>query len=68
MAANRLFRRHDPASQTRYQDLKQLSRSQRRVLAGTPGTLKHRTQAAKRYWVREYIRADGRKADEYLGS
>jgi hypothetical protein len=67
MAAPRLFRRHDPASQTRYQDLKQLARSQSRVLAGTPGTLKHRTQAGKRYWVREYIRADGRKVDEYIG-
>ena len=67
MAANRLFRRHDPASQTRYQDLKQLARSQRRVFAGTPGTLKHRIQAGRRYWVREYIRADRRKVDEYLG-
>lgn len=68
MAASTLFRRHDPASQTRYQDLKQLARSQGRVLAGTPGTLKHRTQAGKRYWVREHIRADGRKVDEYIGS
>jgi len=60
-------RRHDPASQTRYQDLKQLARTQARVLAGTPGTLKQRTQAGNRYWVREYLRVDGRKADEYLG-
>lgn len=63
--AQLLYRRHDPASRTRYQDLKQLARSQTRVLAGTPGTLKQR---ARRYWVREYIRADGRKVDEYLGT
>jgi hypothetical protein len=60
--------RHDPASRTRYQDLKQLARSRRRVLAGTPGTLTARTQAGKRYWVREYLRADGAKVDEYLGA
>lgn len=63
-----LARRHDPASRTRYQDLKQLARTQARVLAGTPGTLKLRTQSGKRYWVREFIRADGRKVDEYLGA
>jgi hypothetical protein len=68
VAARALFARHDPASRTRYQDLKQLARSQRRVLAGTPGTLKARTQAGKRYWVREFLRADGAKVDEYLGA
>lgn len=62
-----LYRRHDPAGQTRYQDLKQLAYSQRRVLAGTPGTLKQRTQSANQYWVREYIRVDGKKTDEYIG-
>ena len=68
MASLPLFRAHDPASRTRYQDLKQLALTQRRVLAGTPGTLKHRIQAGKRYWVREHIRADGSKTDEYLGA
>lgn len=61
------LRRHDPAGQVRYQDLKQLARSQRRILAGTPGTLKQRTQGGNRYWVREYLRVDGRKVDEYVG-
>jgi hypothetical protein len=63
-----LYRSHDPASQARYQELKQLARSQRRVLSGTPGTLKQRTQSGKQYWVREHIRADGKKDDEYLGA
>lgn len=67
MPARPLFRRHDPVSQTKYQELKQLARSQKRILRGTPGTLKARTQSGKRYWVREYIRVDGRKVDEYLG-
>ena len=67
MPARLLFRRHDPVSQTKYQELKQLAGSQKRVLSGTPGTLKQRTVAGKRYWVREYIRVDGRKVDEYLG-
>ena len=67
MAARRLYRRHDPASQTKYQDLQQLARSQARVLAGSPGTLKQRTQSGKNYWVREYMRVDGKKADEYIG-
>ncbi|HEY8266880.1 MAG TPA: GSU2403 family nucleotidyltransferase fold protein [Steroidobacteraceae bacterium] len=62
-----LFRRHDPAGSARYQELKQLALSQRRILAGTPGTLKQRTQSGNRYWVREHIRVDGRKTDEYLG-
>lgn len=37
------------------------------MLAGTPGTLKQRTQNGKRYWLREHIRIDGAKVDEYLG-
>lgn len=37
------------------------------MLAGSPGTLKQRMQAGKRYWVREHIRADGAKVDEYIG-
>jgi len=67
LAPRPLFRRHDAASQTKFQELKQLARTQRRVLSGTPGTLKQRTQSGKRYWVREHIRVDGRKVDEYLG-
>lgn len=63
-----LFRRHDPSSQARFQDAAQRARAQARVLAGTPGTLKQRTQSGKRYWVREHIRIDGAKTDEYLGS
>ena len=62
-----LFRRHDAAAQAAYQELKQLARSQRRILSGTPGTLKQRTQSGKKYWVREHLRIDGRKVDEYLG-
>jgi hypothetical protein len=62
-----LFRRHDAAAQTKYQDLKQLARSQRRIVSGTPGTLKRRTQAGNQYWVREHIRVDGKKTDEYIG-
>ena len=68
MAARGLYRRHDPAGQARYQDLKQLARSQARILAGSAGTLKQRTQSGKKYWVREYIRADGKKTDEYIGA
>lgn len=68
MSPARLPRRHDAAAQARYQELKQLARSQHRVLSGTPGTLKQRTQSGKKYWVREYIRVDGRKVDEYLGA
>jgi hypothetical protein len=60
--------RHDDAAQAKYQDLRQLARAQTRVLSGTPGTLKQRVHAARRYWVREHIRVDGSKVDEYLGS
>jgi hypothetical protein len=63
-----LFARHDASSQTRYQELKQLARTQRRVLAGTPGTLKQRRRRETDYWVREYIRVDGRKDDEHIGT
>lgn len=62
-----LFRRHDAASRTKYQESVQIARSQNRVLAGTPGTLKQRTQSAHQYWVREHIRVDGAKVDEYVG-
>ena len=64
----RLFVRHDPAGQARYQELKQLARTQRRVLQGTPGTLKRRARRGTQYWVREYIRIDGRKDDEHIGT
>jgi hypothetical protein len=63
-----LFRRHDSASRAKYLDTVQLARSQKRVLAGTPGSLKQRTQSGKRYWVREHIRVDGAKVDEYAGA
>ena len=64
----RLYRRHDAAGQAKYQDVKQLARSQARVVPGTPGVLKSRTIAGKQYWMREYIRVDGKKSDEYLGA
>ena len=66
--ATRRFTRHDASSHTRYQELKQLARSQRRVLAGTPGTLKQRSRRGTDYWVREYIRVDGKKDDEHIGT
>src|SRR5690349_3173901 len=67
MPARAVYRRHDAAGQAKYQDLKQLARSQRRILSGTPGTLKQRTQSGNQYWVRAYIRVDGKKTDEYIG-
>ena len=67
MAASR-YRRQDPAGRARYQDVKQLARTQARVLAGTPGVLKSRTIAGKQYWMREHIRVDGKKTDEYHGA
>lgn len=60
--------KHDASSQTRYQELKQLARTQPRVLPGTPGTLKQRRRRDTDYWVREYIRVDGRKDDEHIGT
>ena len=68
MALVPLFTRHDASSQARYQELKRLARSQRRILAGTPGTLKQRSRRGTDYWVREHIRIDGRKDDEHLGT
>ena len=68
MPSPAIYRRHDSASQTKYQEVKQLARSQSRVLTGTPGTLKQRTQSGRQYWVREHIRVDGRKTDEYIGA
>ena len=38
------------------------------MLAGTPGTLKRRRRRETEYWVREYIRVDGRKDDEHIGT
>lgn len=67
MAGRRVYRRHDQATQAYFEEVKQLAHSQRTVLSGTPGTLKQRTQSGNQYWVREYIRADGKKTDEYLG-
>jgi hypothetical protein len=64
----RLFTRHDAAGHARYQALKQLARSQPRVLQGAPGILKRRTRGGTEYWAREFNRADGRKADEHLGT
>jgi hypothetical protein len=63
-----LFTRHDASSQARYQELKRVARSQRRILAGTPGTLKQRSRRGTDYWVREHIRVDRRKDDEHLGT
>jgi hypothetical protein len=64
----RLFALHDGGNRARYDDLKQLAGSQKRVLAGSPGTLKRRERRGTEYWVREYTRADGAKDDEHLGT
>lgn len=62
------LRRHDVSSRTRYHDTVQAARTQAHVLPGTPGTLKKRTQAGNQYWVREHIRIDGAKVDDYHGA
>lgn len=66
--AAKFFARHDAAGHARYQALKQLARTQRRVLPGAPGLLKRRTRAGTEYWVREFNRTDGRKTDEHIGT
>jgi hypothetical protein len=66
--ASQLFVRHDAAGHARYQALKQLARSQRRILQGAPGLLKRRTRRGTEYWVREFNRTGGRKSDEHLGT
>lgn len=67
LPARPLYRRHDAASEAKYQETKQLARAQQRILSGTPGTLKQRMQSGRQYWVREHIRVDGKKTDEYIG-
>ena len=68
MASDAIYRKQHLAFQTYYAEAQQLAVSQRRILSGTPGTLKQRTQSRTRYWVREHISNDGRKTDEYIGS
>lgn len=63
-----LYRKQDSAGQSKYQSVKQLAGRQNRIVSGTPGTLKQRTQSGNKYWVREYIRVDSKKTDEYIGS
>ena len=67
MVSVSLYRKHNAASHSQYQETKQLAYSQQRILSGTPGTLKQRTQAGHQYWVREHVRVDGKKTDEYVG-
>jgi hypothetical protein len=66
--AGQIFVRHDAAGHARYQALKQLARSQRRILEGAPGLLKRRTRRGTEYWVREFNAVGGRKTDEHLGT
>src|SRR5512134_1319308 len=66
--ALRTLVRHDAASHARYQALKQLARTQRRILEGAPGMLKRRTRRGTEYWVREFNGPGGRKTDEHLGT
>jgi hypothetical protein len=66
--AAKLFAKHDAAGHTRYQALKQLARTQRRVLPGAPGLLKRRTCGRTEYGVREvqlYRRAENH---EHIGT
>jgi hypothetical protein len=60
--------RHDAAGHARYQALKQLARSQRRILEGAPGMLKRRVRRGTEYWVREFNGVARRKTDEHLGT
>ena len=60
--------RLDPAGHARYQALKQLAYTQKRILEGAPGTLKRRVRRGTEYWVREFNGAGARKTDEHLGT
>ena len=60
--------RLDGTSHARYQALKQLARTQKRILEGAPGTLKRRVRRGTEYWVREFNGAGARKTDEHLGT
>lgn len=66
--AQHLLVRHDAASHARYQALKQLARTQRRILEGAPGMLKRRERRGTEYWVREFNGTDGGKADQHIGT
>lgn len=63
-----LIRRHHGADRIRYQDAARIAQTQRPVLRGTPGTIVRRSRGPNQYWVRQYIRVDGAKDDEYIGS
>ena len=66
--ALRLYAKHDPTAQAGYQELKRLALGQGRVAPGTPGTLRRIRRRSTDYWVREYVRADGKRGEDYLGT
>jgi hypothetical protein len=60
--------RLDAAGHARYQAVKQLARTQQRILEGAPGMLKRRLRRGTEYWVREFNGTGRGKADEHLGT
>lgn len=63
-----LFRPQSAGLAATYADLENHALAQDRILAGTPGSVTERSNAAgARFYVRQYYDFEGRKRDEYLG-
>lgn len=60
------FREHELAFRTQYAEVKERTRTQVRLLPGTPGTLVLRKGTGYAYWYRVFYPAPGRQAEELV--
>lgn len=62
-----LFRAHEPAFVTLFQEVEQAAREQPAVPVGSPGSIVERRKGRHGYYYRQYYDAAGHKTDEYIG-
>jgi hypothetical protein len=61
-----LFRRHQPAFQTQYAEVRERARAAGRLLPGTPGSLALRAGTGHSYWYRVYYFPPGKQREDLV--
>jgi len=70
MVTSLLYRKHEPAFQTQYAELKERALGAGPLLPGTVGTLARRSPNAggQDYWYRVYYSVPGRQSEQFVGA
>lgn len=63
-----LYRLHEIAIRTLYEEVKERANSTAELLPGTPGTLVKRAGTGHEYWYRSYYPAPSKRSEQFVGT